>query len=147
MRSALHQLVGRIERALEAKEYTLGVFFDIVEASDNTSCRSVKHALDERKVHRSVRTWIVKMLENRTIMVKTDNITYMVSAFHRLPQGGGLSPILWSVVTDSLLRWLIRQGVFAQGYADDGVILVCGKFLDIICDVMQRMLYGVEVLL
>jgi len=67
-----------------------------------------------------------------------------VSAFRGLPQGGGLSPILWSVVADSLLRWLSRQRAFAQGYADDGVILVCGKFLDIICDLMQRMLYGVE---
>jgi len=35
--SALHQLVGRIERALNAKEYTLGVLFDIEEAFDNTT--------------------------------------------------------------------------------------------------------------
>jgi len=27
--SALHQLVERVERALEAKQYSLGVFFDI----------------------------------------------------------------------------------------------------------------------
>jgi len=40
--------------------------------------------------------------------------------------------------------WLSKQGVFAQGYADDGVILMRGKFLNTICDVMQRMLCGVE---
>ena len=65
-------------------------------------------------------------------------------ALRELPQGGGLSPILWSVVADSLLKWLSKQGVFAQGYADDGAILVCGKFLTIVCDVMQRMISGIE---
>jgi len=30
-------------------------------------------------------------------------------------------------VADSLLKWLSKQGVFAHGYADDGVVLVCGN--------------------
>ena len=68
----------------------------------------------------------------------------IVLALHGLPQGGGLSPILWSAVADSLLKWLSKQGVFAQGYADDGAMLVCGKFLTTVCDVMQRMIFGVE---
>ena len=67
-----------------------------------------------------------------------------MSALNGLPQGGGLSPILWSVVADSLLTWLSKQGVFAQGYADHGLVLVCGKFLNTICNVMQRVLRGVE---
>jgi len=61
-----------------------------------------------------------------------------------LPQGGGLSPILWSLVADSLLSWLSKQGVFGQGYADDGCVLVCGKVLSTMSDVMQRILRGVE---
>ena len=47
--SALHQLVGRIERALDAKEYTLGVFFDIEGAFDNTTMNSIKTVLDDWK--------------------------------------------------------------------------------------------------
>jgi len=35
--SALHQLVGRIEKALDAKQYALGVLFDTEGAFDNTS--------------------------------------------------------------------------------------------------------------
>ena len=34
--SALHQLVGRIEKALDAKEFALGIFFDIEGAFDIT---------------------------------------------------------------------------------------------------------------
>jgi len=55
-----------------------------------------------------------------------------------------LSPILWSLVADSLLSWLSKQGVFAQGYADDGCVLICGLVLSTICDIMQRILRGIE---
>jgi len=61
-----------------------------------------------------------------------------------LPQGGGLSPTLWSLVVDSLLKWLSKRGVFAQGFADDGVILIIGKVVYTLCEIMQRMLHGVE---
>ena len=83
-------------------------------------------------------------MKQRIITVKMGTILLIVSALNGLPQGGGLSPILWSTVADSLLKWLSTQGVFAQGYADDGVVLVCGKFLNTVCDVMQRVLRGVE---
>jgi len=48
--SALHQLVGRTQRALDAKEYTLGVFFDIEGAFGNTTMDSIKTALDDCKI-------------------------------------------------------------------------------------------------
>ena len=52
----------------------------------------------------------------------------------------GLSPTLWSSAMDSLLK----QGVFAQGYADDGVILIIGRILATLCEIAQRILLGVE---
>ena len=61
-----------------------------------------------------------------------------------LPQGEGLSPTLWSLVADSLLQWLSKQGILAQGFADDGVLLTVGKFLPTVCDITQRILRGVE---
>jgi len=142
--SALHQLVGRIDKALDAREYSLGVFFDIEGAFDNTSCKSVRLALDECKVHRSIRNWTITMLAHRTILARTESFSISAIASCGLPQGGGLSPILWSLVADSLLKWLSKQGVFAQGFADDGVILICGRILSIICDIMQRVLYGIQ---
>jgi len=36
----------------------------------------------------------------------------------------GLSLALRSLVADSLLKWLTEQGVFARGFADDGVRIV-----------------------
>jgi len=48
------------------------------------------------------------------------------------------------LVADSLISWLTKQGVFAQGYADDGVVNVCGKVFSTMSEIMQRILWGVE---
>ena len=130
--SALHQLVGRTEKALDSREYSLGVFFDTEGAFNNTSCKSIRLALDEWKVHRSTCNWIITMLAHRTILAKAETFIIMVTASCGLPQGGGLSPILRSLVANSLLKWLSKQGVFAQGYADDGAVLICARILSTI---------------
>ena len=69
--SALHQLVERVERALEAKQYPLGVFFDIEGAFDHTSTTAVRKALEERKVVRPVIEWIVAVIGQRTIITRS----------------------------------------------------------------------------
>jgi len=51
------------------------------------------------------------------VCVKTEHILITATTSRGLPQGGGLSPTLWSAVADSLLKWLSKQGVFAQGMA------------------------------
>jgi len=66
------------------------------------------------------------MLSHRTAQVTVGSTTITIFTQHGLPQGGGLSPILWSLVGDSLLSRLSKQGVFAQGYADHGCVLICG---------------------
>jgi len=63
-------LVGRIERALDAKEYTLGVFFDIEGGFDNTTMDPIRTVLDDWKVHRSVRNWIIAVIKERKIVLK-----------------------------------------------------------------------------
>ena len=70
--------------------------------------------------------------------------TIQVDVLSGLPQGGGLSPTLWSLVVDSLLHWLTKQGVFAVGFADDGLILIVGRVLHTMCEIMHRLLQGVE---
>jgi len=142
--SALHQLVSRLEKAIDQRLYALGVFFDIEGAFDNSSPRSVRYALNEWKVAKPVRNWIVNMIENRSIHVCLGNSNMVVQAGRGLPQGGGLSPTLWSLIAGSLLKWLSKQGVYAQGFADDGTAVVIGCFLATLCEIMQRVLKGIE---
>ena len=49
----------------------LGVFFfDIEGAFDNTTMVSIRTVLDDWKVHRSVRNWIIALIKERKICVK-----------------------------------------------------------------------------
>jgi len=101
-------------------------------------------ALSEGEIIFAVRQWISTLLQQRKVCVRVGDLLLYVITKYGLPQGGGLSPLLWSLVADSLLKWLSKHGVFAQGFADDGVIIIVGKVLYILSDIMQRMLRGVE---
>src|SRR3978361_1429092 len=57
-----------------------------------------------------------------------------------MSSGGVLSPLLWNLVADGLLNKLSRQGFRIQGYADDLVILVQGKFNKTVKERMQKAL-------
>lgn len=56
------------------------------------------------------------------------------------PQGGVLSPLLWNIVVDGLLKRLEANGVFVQGYADDLAILAIGKFEHTASELLSRAL-------
>jgi hypothetical protein len=60
------------------------------------------------------------------------------------PQDVVLLPLLWNMVTDSLLNRLRNCNFFVQSFADDVVILIRGKFLSTIYDLMQRALNCVQ---
>jgi len=84
------------------------------------------------------------MIESRSIHGCLGNSNMAVQAGRGIPQGGGLSPNVWSLIADSLLKWLSKQGVYDQGFADDGVAVVIGCFLTTLCEIMQRVFKGIE---
>jgi hypothetical protein len=52
---------------------------------------------------------------------------------------GVLSPLLWNMVADSLLNLLRNCNCLVQSFADDVVILISGKFLSTICDLIRAL--------
>jgi ribonuclease HI len=142
--SALHQLVERLERAVEHNQFALAIFFDIEGAFNNVTPASIDSAMKDWTVATPVKRWISTMLSQRKIYARLGRAIVWVHSRRGLPQGGGLSPLLWSLIADSLLKWLTRQGIFSQGFADDGVIVLIGIFLATICEIAQRTLRGIE---
>ena len=59
-------------------------------------------------------------------------------------QGDLLSLLLWSVAVDELLEGLIENGCHTQGCADDIVILIGGKFPNIVPELFQGALSMVQ---
>jgi hypothetical protein len=70
------------------------------------------------------------MLESRNISATLSGETLGAIAARCCPQGGVLSPLLWSLVVDDLLWGLNNNGYYTVGYADDIAILVNGIFPD-----------------
>jgi retron-type reverse transcriptase len=102
-----------------------------------------KHPLNRWKMQRAImvsvqlytiNTWIDFMLRSRSVFVDIRRVSVHMSVRRGCPQGGILSPLLWNMVTDSLLNWLGNCNCFVQDFADDVVILISGKFLTTICD-------------
>ena len=127
--SALHQLVGRIEHALDNKEIALGAFLDIQGAFDCTRMDFILSAIRARGVSQQLGAWIMSLLCQRSVKLAHSGSSLEVRTTRGFPQGGVLSPLLWNMVLDSLLWELENNGVFVQGYADDLVILIPGKLV------------------
>jgi hypothetical protein len=60
------------------------------------------------------------------------------------PHGGVLSHLLWSLVVDDLLLELNGNRLYTIGYADDIAILINGKFLQTVSEVLQTALCTVQ---
>jgi len=78
------------------------------------------------------------MLTKRTAETNVGGNNFEISTNRRCPQGGVLSPLMWSLVVDELLGSLTGNGVTCRGYADDIVIMAKGKFEGTLCDLVER---------
>ena len=142
--TALHSLVSKIEESLDSKQLALGTFLDIEGAFDNTNFDSICKAAQRHGIANTIVKWIGNMLKSRKITVSyfEDKIEATVS--RGCPQGGVLSPLLWCLVVNELLTKISQNGMFVQGYADDLVILIRGRFPGTLCDITQQALRLVE---
>lgn len=117
--TALHNLVSRIEDAMESNKYALGVFIDIENAFPTVSGDGIRRALDRLNIPGQIQGWIGEMLRERTIEAQLADAIVSRKTSQGCPQGGILSPLLWNMVLDSLLSTLRAERTFAQAYADD----------------------------
>lgn len=136
--SALHQLVSKVETAIDNKEYALGTFFDISGAFDNAPAKVIIQALKKRDAKKTTTCWIEKLLRTRIVSTANGLTELKVRAMKGCPQGGVLSPLLWCLVVDEMLNKLNREDIYTQAYSDDGTILITGKNLTDVCLKTQK---------
>ncbi len=136
--TALYQLTAEIQNSLENNEVAICAFLDIEGAFDNASHASVIRALEKRNVEAPICRWIKAVLHTRIAETTVGESKIRLGTTRGCPQGGVLSPLLWSLVVDELLELLTNNGIRCQGYADDIVIVARGKFENTLCDIVQR---------
>lgn len=54
----------------------------------------------------------------------------------KCPQGGILPPLSYCLVKDSVLTLLNGCGYYSQGFADDLTLLIIGKFISTLCELV-----------
>jgi hypothetical protein len=84
------------------------------------------------------------MLDSRNIRAILSGEILRASAARGCPQGGVLSPLLWSLVVDDLLWGLNSNVYYTIGYADGTAILINGKFPHTVSEVLQTALSTVQ---
>lgn len=141
--SALHSVVHKIESAITNKASTLAAFIDIEGAFDKTMHTSINHALQTLNVEPVLRSWITELVSQRAVQV-TINTTTRATVVKGCPQGGVLSPLIWNIVVDSLIRKLNNRGYTTIGYADDIAILLNGTAENVLCHLLRSALRIVE---
>ena len=125
--TALHQLVKRVEKALENQEYAVGVFLDIQNAFPTVAMDSISRALQALGVNAGIQHWIEATLAGRLVTAELKGTAVTKRVTRGCPQGSILSPFLWNAVMDDFLNKTRHMGVYAQAYADDVVGLFVGK--------------------
>lgn len=117
---------------------------EIEGAFDNTDFNVITEAARARLVDDVAISRIVKMLSSGTVETSVCGTSTRLGVTRGCSQCGILTPILWSMVIESLLVRLNDSDFFTQSYADDVSSLICGFSASIIGDLMRRALKMVE---
>lgn len=137
---ALHHIVSKLENTIRKDRHiALGcVLMDIQGAFDNTGFNSFDSALRKRGIDSFTRNWINAMLRNRQITTNLDGTSATYTASKGCPQGGVISPLLWTIVIDDLIAMLNNMGYYTIGYADVVCIIIVGTRGTSISERMKR---------
>jgi len=138
--TALTEALDQVERATSNGEHALAVSLDCSGAFDCINFSSAKIAMRLKKVNTTIIKWYDKLLKGRRISaelqgVKTDRIPAKGS-----PQGGVLSPTVWNLIMDMLLKHFKGGAVKVTAYADDILLIVTGKDPSTLRNLMQTAL-------
>jgi ribonuclease HI len=142
--TAFHSLISFIESTLEAGEIALAVIADIEGAFDRATFESFEIAAEYHDIDPLLIRWILSMLKNRTLIANLKQKIVKMRPTKGCPQGGVISPLIWLLISDSLIRCLKAANFFVVGYADDFAILSRGKFDGVVFDRMADALRIVE---
>jgi len=127
---AIHRLRESVEDATEERRVALVVSLDIANAFNSLLWSVIGRELGEREVPQYLLRILHSYLSDRWLCYMDKG-----NAFRKnrvtcgVPQGSVLSPILWNVGYDRVLRVDLPPGCETLGYADDTAIVVVGDSL------------------
>ena len=124
--AVLAKVINKIQNSKKQGGHTIGVFLDIQGAFDNLPHTAIQRALEKAIGKGKTSNWITNMVKSRDITLQHGLEQITRTAPKGCPQGGVLSPFLWNLVVDSLLKKFKNyKNIIA--YADDLLLLQTGR--------------------
>ena len=138
--TALHDVVGNIEDSISRKELALVAFLDIEGAFNNVTMEAILESLDKQGIDNTLKRWIANMLSSRIVSSQLGSHNICRATQRGTPQGGVISPLLWVLVVNDLLKQLESKRITSVAYADDVCVIIKGKFVNTLTDLMSSAL-------
>jgi ribonuclease HI len=136
---ALHNLLHRIEKAMEQKEQAIVLFLDLTAAFSTMTIEGIIKNLKNIGCDAKILKWCKHMLEHRVV------ITFLVGGqvcklvVRGTPQGGILSVTFWNVGSQDMLeRFPTPNPTPTNAFADDSATITVGKDINILGERMQE---------
>ena len=136
--TALSKAVDFIEKSFYRKKITVAVSLDCSGAFHWVSFQSMREALEQNGTPKNIVEWYDELLRNREVTVTLQGVSRSITPGRGSPQGGILSPLVWNLVMDSLLKNFERGPVKAVGYADDILLMSSGIDPKIVTEHVQE---------
>ena len=124
--SALSEVLDYVESSFYRKEKVITVSLDCTGAFDCVGFDAASDALITKGVPEGMTLWYTNLLRGRKDTASLQGVTQTITPGRGSPQGGILSPLVWNLVMDSLLKEFQSGPVKAVGYADDIIIMASG---------------------
>ena len=124
--TALRTLTDQIKRGFAKKANTVCVFLDIKGAFDNAQHSTIIQNLQKSNCPAYLTKLIASFLNNRKAELRLEDSRLSVDISQGCPQGSTLSPLLWNIVINDVLKINLPSGMKIQAFADDLVISLTG---------------------
>ena len=121
--SALSEVLDHVESSFYRKEKVIAVSLDCTGAFDCVGFDAASDALITKGVPEGMTRWCTYLLRGRKVTANLQGVTQTITPGRGSPQGGILSPLVWNLVMDSLLKDFQSGPVKAVGYADDIIVM------------------------
>ena len=139
--SACHTLISQVEKGFAKRAYTGAMFLDIASAFDKAWSPAIIRSLLIRGCPTYLAKIVANYLKNRKAEFRKGKERMTRDVKLGCPQGGVLSPFLWNVLIDDIIKTSFQFSYRIIAYADDLVLLVTDhdpsmvkQYLQIMCD-------------